>query len=191
MSSNGRDRILDSAWELLASRGDVNASMSEIARAAGLSRQAVYLHFDSRAGLLTAMARRQDERLGFDDAMRAAAELDGAAALERMLDLWFDHVPRILPVARALEAVAVQGEEGGEAWEDRMRDLRAAFRAGVRKLDAAGGLGDGWDVQTATDWIWARTHLTQYAHLVSERGWSQREFARRITASLLAEIAPN
>ena len=46
-----RDRILAAARTLLENRG-FDVGMGEIARQAGISRQAVYLHFQSKADLL-------------------------------------------------------------------------------------------------------------------------------------------
>ena len=69
------------------------------------------------------MARHRDEASGFARAVAAGAPL------EALLRAWCDYVPDMLPVARALEAALVTGDEGGSAWRDRMaraaRDLRA------------------------------------------------------------------
>jgi AcrR family transcriptional regulator len=48
--------ILDAAVELLGERPD--SSMAEIAAAAGVARQTVYAHYDSREALLAAVAER-------------------------------------------------------------------------------------------------------------------------------------
>ena len=57
-------RILDAVWTLVSRRGRADLTMGDIARAVGLSRQAVYLHFPSRAALLVAAVRRFDEQHG-------------------------------------------------------------------------------------------------------------------------------
>jgi hypothetical protein len=110
------------------------------------------------------------------------------AALERLLRLWLDYVPEILPVARALEAAATNGDEGGAAWHDRMADLQRAFRAAVERVQRDGRLAGGWTVQAATDWVWARCHLATWQHLVVERGWPPAEYAQRCVRSILAEV---
>ncbi len=47
-----RTRILDATVRMLEEQGGRGVRMGDIAKAAGISRQAVYLHFSSRAELL-------------------------------------------------------------------------------------------------------------------------------------------
>jgi AcrR family transcriptional regulator len=185
--SETRARILDAAWDLVRARG-TRVTVAEIARAAGVSRQLVYFHFESRAGLLVAMTRRQDARSGFAAQVAAALDRPGAEGLEALLRAWHAYVPEILPVARELEAAVVTGEEGAAAWRDRMGDLHDAFRAAVERVEAGGRLADGWTAAAATDWIWARAQPGAYQHLVVERGWRPADYAERAVASILADV---
>jgi len=52
------ERILDAAEQCMARRGLQRVKMAEVARAAGLSRGALYLHFADRASLLDAVLTR-------------------------------------------------------------------------------------------------------------------------------------
>jgi len=76
--------VLDAAIQALASRPD--ASMDEIARAAGVSRQTVYAHFPSRDALIDAVIQQASaEFTGLLDGL----DLDQAPpaqALTRLLD---------------------------------------------------------------------------------------------------------
>jgi AcrR family transcriptional regulator len=183
-----RSRILDTAWAMVRERGASEVTLAEIAQATGVSRQLVYVHFDNRAGLLVAMARRHDARSGFAGRLAASRTLPPVAGLERLLWLWFGYIPEILPVARALEAAAINGDDGGTAWHDRMADLRQQIRLAVERVDRDGRLAAGWTVETATDWVWARGNLSAWQHLVGERGWSAAEYAERTVRSVLAEV---
>jgi AcrR family transcriptional regulator len=183
-----RARILDTAWTLMRERGVNAVTLAEIARAAGVSRQLVYVHFDNRAGLLVAMARHHDARSGFAARVAAARKLPPLAALERLLRSWLDYLPEILPVARALEAAAINGDEGGAAWHDRMADLHEVIRAAVERVDRDGRLAAPWTVQTATDWTWARANVSTWQQLVAERGWSPAKYAERTVRSILADL---
>ena len=183
-----RSRILEAAWALVRERGPSEVTIAEIAVSAGVSRQLVYFHFENRAGLLVAMARHHDVRSGFVERVASTRSLPPEEGFEALVREWLDYIPEILPVARALEAAVVTGDEGGRAWQDRMDDLREAFRIAVERLDREGRLAGGWTVETATDWVWARSHLTAYQHLVGERGWTPGDYKERALRSILAEV---
>jgi AcrR family transcriptional regulator len=183
-----RARILDTAWKLVRERGVEAVTVADVAAAAGVSRQLVYVHFENRAGLLVATVRRHDVRSGFAGRADQAAELAPVAALERLLREWFAYLPEILPVARALEAAAVNGDDGGAAWRDRMGDLREVLAAAVDRVAADGRLAEGWTPAAAADWVWARAQPSAFAHLVADRGWPAGDYVDRVVPSILAEV---
>jgi len=185
---NARAHILDTAWRLVGERGVQAVTVADIAAASGVSRQLVYHHFDSRAGLLVAMARHHDGASGFRGRFVASRELAPIEGLETLLRLWLEYVPQILPVARAMEAAVITGDEGGAAWRDRMGDIREAFRLAAERVDGAGRLARGWTVDTAADWIYARSHVSNWQHLVVDRGWPAADYVERTIGSIMAEV---
>ena len=61
-----REHILRAAMEVFAERGYQEASMAEIARAAGITAAVIYDHFPSKAALqITLLERQTDELLAF------------------------------------------------------------------------------------------------------------------------------
>jgi AcrR family transcriptional regulator len=185
---NARARILETAWRLVGERGVQAVTVADIAAASGVSRQLVYHHFDSRAGLLVAMARHHDGASGFRGRFVASRELAPVEGLETLLRLWLQYVPQILPVARALEAAVITGDEGGAAWRDRMDDIREAFRLAAERVDGDGRLARGWTVDTAADWIYTRSHVSNWQHLVVDRGWPAADYVERTIGSIMAEV---
>jgi AcrR family transcriptional regulator len=188
LSAETRSRILEAAWEHVRERGVEGVSVKDVAAAAGVSRQLVYFHYGNRAGLLLAMARHQDRRSGIVDRVAAARELPPVEAFEALLRAWCAYIPELLPVARALEAALITGDEGGAAWEDRFADLHGVFREAIDRVADEGRLAPGWTVDTATDWAWARTQPSSWDYLVGMRGWSPEEWTERIIRSVLAEL---
>jgi AcrR family transcriptional regulator len=188
VADDTRDRILDRAWDLVMEGGAAALTVGAAARAAGVSRQLVYLHFENRAGLLVAMARRHDRTSGFVGRVLAARELPPVAGLECLVRAWCDYIAEIFPVARALEAAWLAADDGSAAWTDRMTDIRTALRIEIERIDACGRLAPGWTVDDAADWAYMRTHLDAWRHLVVERGWTPAEYVDRLVPSLLGEL---
>lgn len=186
--SQTRERLLDAAWELVQGDGAVTLALGDVARRAGVSRQALYLHFPNRATLLAEMARRFDHSSGFRRRLLATRRLPAREAFRAMLGEWFAYVPQILRTARALEAATVTGSDGAEAYHDRMAEWRAAIRLAVDRLAGEGQLSPGWDVESAADWVWAQVHPSVYQHLVHERGWDADRATSRILDALEREL---
>jgi AcrR family transcriptional regulator len=188
LSAETRERILHAAWQLVRDQGAAAVSVKDVAAAAGVSRQLVYFHYRNRAGLLLAMARHQDQSSGFRHRVAATRELPPVAGFEAFLREWCAYLAEILPVARALEAAYITGDEGGEAWQDRMGELHEACRLAVERVAGDNQLAPGWTVASAADWAWSRVLPGTWAHMVGMRGWDPDGFTERIIGSLLAEL---
>jgi AcrR family transcriptional regulator len=65
-----RDRILDGAFEAVATFGLSRVTMDDVARLAGLSRQSLYRYFDSKDAMIQALVYREEET--FLEGIRAA-----------------------------------------------------------------------------------------------------------------------
>jgi AcrR family transcriptional regulator len=191
-SPGTREQILEHAWAQARARGIDSVTLADVARAAGVSRQAVYLHFRSRAGLLVAMTRHHDRTSGFAErAARIGGSPDPAADLAELIRAWCAYLPDILPVARALSAAATEDQAAAAAWQDRMRALRTEFERVLTPLAAAGRLAPDWTVTEAAAWVWASVHPDQWHHLVAECGWDPAAFtARCVTAAAATVISP-
>jgi AcrR family transcriptional regulator len=184
-----RARLLEAAYELVVERGFAAASMAAIAKAAGVSRQAVYLHFGSRAGLLVAMARHRDA--GSDRLARVRTALADAAPAELIdayFGAWLDYVAEVFPIARLLAVAAENDADAALAWNSRMEQLRTGIATAMRRLRDAGLLGADWTLQAAVDWAWSQAHPDVWRHLVVERGWEGEAAKARIVSALRATL---
>jgi AcrR family transcriptional regulator len=188
LSAPTRTRILDSAWQLAIHSGASAVSVKDAAAAAGVSRQLVYFHYRNRAGLLLAMVRHRDHSSGFLRRVAATRALPPVPGFEAFLREWCGYLPDILPVARALEAASITGDDGAEAWRDRISGLRESCRQALERVEAEGRLTPGWTTGSAADWAWAHVQPSTWAHLVGMRGWDPATFTERTITTLLAEL---
>jgi AcrR family transcriptional regulator len=183
-----RDRLLDAAWSEAAEQGAAALTLAGVGARAGVTRQAVYLHFANRATLLVAMARRIDETSGFRSRLAEAHELAPVEGFSRLLAYWFDYLPTIIDVALALEAAQLTGGDGADAYRDRMQDWWRGIRRAVDRLAAEDALAPPWTTDRATDWVWTSVHPATYHHLVTERGWAHHEAVDQITGRLERDL---
>ncbi len=190
--ARSHQQILDAAWDLIAARG-AEVSLAEIAKAVGLTRQSIYVHFGSRGGLLIALVRRTDEREKIFERFDAAlATDDPAARLDACLAVWLDFVVVIRPVASDLIRLRATDPDAAAAWDDRMADAVGLFRKLVASLKKDGALAPAWSVPRATDYLWAACSVQAWSLLVGDRGWTDKAAnttVRRVMAEALLDPA--
>jgi AcrR family transcriptional regulator len=91
-----QDRILDAATQVFFRHGFRRSSIEQAAEAAGLTRQALYHHFDSKEALFRAVIERLNEQtLAADIAAADAAEKQGGGLADILvagIDGRFRHV---------------------------------------------------------------------------------------------------
>jgi AcrR family transcriptional regulator len=182
-------RIVDAGLKRLSRGEGANFTMAQVAAAARVSRQAVYLHFKDRTELLIAMARRVDEQLGIPQEVGAIADADSPeVAIRMMVSLQARLNPRIWPAARAMEAVRRTDPAVESAWQDRLQFRLEGCRRVVARLQSAGRLRSGLDADAATDILWSLTSLRTWEDLVLQRGWTSVQYEDRVTFLLLTGL---
>ena len=186
-------RILDAAESLILERGLDGVGMESVARAAGVSRQAVYDKFGSKGALLKAMTIRVEGRLGIADALaNVIAETDGLRKLTALCDLNRVSEPGVAPFIRVIYAARLHDESAAALWKDRMSARYAAFGAVVQQLERDGRLRRGLTVARGTDILWSILNPLHYDNLVVARGWTIDEYRQHIEmmarAALLGEV---
>lgn len=186
-------RILNAAWKLLESGQGNGVRMSDIAKTAGISRQAVYLHFPNRAELLTATTHHIDKVKNVDDRLKASRDAStGVLRLDAFIEAWGNYIPEIYGVAKALIAMQDSDEAAKLAWADRMRDFRDGCQAAVKALKKDGTLSPEHSVKEATDILWTFLSVQSWEHLTQDCGWSHRHYikaTKQLARKLLVKIA--
>jgi len=183
-----RDRILRAAWDEIIERG-ASMTLGDVADRAGVSRQALYLHFGDREGLLLALVRFMPEALGFPRMLAHVMQApDGVEMLRRTVALHSTYSAEIDPVAEVLEATQYRDPALGAAWRDRMNASRQVHRAIVGRIGAEGRLVDGWSVEDAGDLFYAVTMQGPWRELTRALGWTPERYAENMTKMLLASF---
>ena len=184
-----KEKILRAARTLLESGGGSLVRMSDIARAAGVSRQAVYLHYPSRAELLVAVTRWMDQVHAVDDRLAASRTApDGVTRLEAFIAAWGGYIPEIHGVAQALMAMCPGDAEARAAWDDRMAAVRHGCAAAVAALDAEGRLAPDLSPEAATDLLWMLLSVRNWEQLRMTCGWTQEAYEAQMKATARAML---
>tara|TARA_R110000751_G_scaffold307889_2_gene433703 strand:- start:26741 stop:27334 length:594 start_codon:yes stop_codon:yes gene_type:complete len=172
-----RNRILESTWRLLETDPGNDVRMSDIAKEAGISRQAVYLHFPKRADLLVATTRYLDEVRDIDARLAASrAAKTGLERLDAFIEAWGNYIPEIYGVAKALLAMKDQDEEAYNAWEGRMQAVREGCEAAINALDRDGMLTNALSKKEATDLLWTMLSVRNWEQFRGECNWTQNRY---------------
>ncbi|MFI6483706.1 TetR/AcrR family transcriptional regulator [Nonomuraea sp. NPDC050663] len=186
--SSTRSRILEAARRLIIEQGP-RVLMADVARAAGISRQALYLHFGSRASLLVAVVRDMDEQ----DGIRARCEKaltteEPLEAFRAFLRVWLRYAATIHPVASVLLASRRDDPDAAAAWKDRMDELHSGFLAAARRLGAAGRLRPGLAADVAADLAWAMTSVSVWEQLTADRGMRAGDVEEHLIGAVTAAL---
>lgn len=184
-----RRRILDAAHKLLVKRGGASVKLSDVARAARVSRQAIYLHFADRAALFTAVVRHGDEQLGIPAAVQRLMESpSGVDGIRAMVSLQARLNPDIWPIARAFDAVRRLDPAAERSWQDRLEHRLSGCRAIVARLSGEGRLRAGMPEPVAADLLFTLTSLRMWEDLVLERGWSAQQYETYVGELAVAAV---
>ncbi len=184
-----RQRILDAALRLITKRGGADVKLADVARAAQVSRQALYLHFADRAALFLALVRHADERRGLAAAVQRIADAPtGVASLREAVAMQARMNPKIWPLARIFESVRRLDAAAERSWQDRLENRLQGCRRLVARLAREGALRQGLKPAVAADLLWTLTSLRMWEDLVLQRGWSAEQYETRLGDVLLTVL---
>jgi AcrR family transcriptional regulator len=132
-----RAALLEAARRLFAERGYADVGTEEIVRAAGVTRGALYHHFDGKRELLAEVYEQMEGEIA---AQLGEATAPGAGALETLnagAEMFLDHClePEVQQIV-LLDAPAVLG------WE-RWREIGARYGLGLIEALLSAGMEQG------------------------------------------------
>lgn len=160
---SSRPLILRAARQLIEERGGSPVTVTEVAERAGLSRQAIYLHFDDLTDLLLELSREADagtrtdeHQATIDQAPTARAALHNAVAVQAHIK------PRLHTLITALDLLRRSDPAAQAVYEERETARYRRVVEVVQRLEDEDELAADWDVETASKLAWA---------VMSQRVW--------------------
>ena len=181
-----RQRICEEALRLIVKRGGVDVPLADVAKAARVSRQALYLHFKDRAALFLAVAQHVDDKRGLPEAIRGLQQAStGLDALRLVAATRATLNPEIWPLARILDRVRGEDSAAEITLQNRRMKRLGSCRMIVEQLARDGSLRTGLEPAIAADLLWALTSLRTWEDLVLVRGWTATQYEERLVATLL------
>jgi AcrR family transcriptional regulator len=184
-----RERVLETAWTMIEEQRNASITLVDVAKRAGVSRQTVYVNFGNRAGLLLAMVEHRDATS--PELVRLKTRQPNATleqALAHIVRSWFDYIPVVFRVARALAAAGETDADAHAALESRWQILRGGFLLVTSAMYRKGKLAPEWTAETAADWVSHMAHVDAWQHLVIERGWPADKAIEQTIGSLIKTL---
>ncbi|MEQ9366685.1 MAG: TetR/AcrR family transcriptional regulator [Leptospirales bacterium] len=180
-----RQKILDATWRLMEARPNETVNMGDIAKAAGISRQALYLHFDTRTRLMLATVQYVDEVKGLNERVRRFESAgSGIELLESCVEVWGEYIPEIYGLARALRNTRDSDEATAAAWNGSMSCVRDLCTHTIATLEKEDLLNDDWSRHEAVELMWLMISIQSWEQLVHESKFTTLQFIQ-ITQKIL------
>ena len=171
------ERILQASWKLLEAMQDKAPRMIDIAREAGISRQAIYLHFKNCSDLLVATTRYVDKVKKVDERLtHSRTAKSGLERLNAFIEAWGNYIPEIYQIGKALMALKDTDAVAAHAWNDRMQAVRHGCEAAVNALKSDGELTSDYSTEQAIDILWTLLSVRNWEHFTQDCGWSQQKY---------------
>jgi AcrR family transcriptional regulator len=184
-----RTAILGAAVRLLERDGYHAVGLGRVAQEAGVSRQAIYLHFASKTKLLEAMVSALNEQHVFPafEHYQLWQSSSGLAALDAWVEVVAATTPPVLAVVNAVDSARRSDPEAEEMWQVNLEGRYQDCRRIVRSLKKDGTLAPGWKVEDAARFLWAVTSMRTFEDLTSQ-GWSRSRYTTHLKRSLRATL---
>jgi len=185
-----RDRILAVARNIVDEEGEAAATMKAVAKGAGVSRQAVYLHFSDRSQLLSALSDYIDEKLGIGDWMNQIEALDSGVAMLKMLAVTrCQRSVGLVTLVRSIESDRFRNQAASAAWYRRhWWNIAWIERVIIRQLHNEGLLHPSWAMRDAATLLVTLFALRNWDDLTQVGGWTTEQYVNTLSAVAISAL---
>jgi AcrR family transcriptional regulator len=180
-----RERILEATLHLMEQHRGQGVRLEDIARQAGVSRQALYLHFGSRTELLIATTRYLDKLKQLPDRIQQIVDAENPVqSLDVFIEVCANYIPEVYGLAKALMNARETDESAATAWNEWMGELYQGCLISVQCLARDQVLHPMWTVEAAADYLWAALSVGNWEILTIGRGWTNAQYIERMQQAL-------
>jgi AcrR family transcriptional regulator len=185
-----RIQILEAARAMFEELGYYGAGLEAVAKRAGVSRQAIYLHFPSKAELLTALHLHifatdvvpAVERHPITEEMGALDVLDATIAVD------VEVASTVWRIHEALTMARRQHPEVDKTLRPREEERYGELLDLGHRLEREGALPPEIHIGTFADMLWGLMGVGTYRNLVIERGWTLDRYRRWVRDTIRLQI---
>jgi AcrR family transcriptional regulator len=194
MSSGGRPQtriqILEAARAMFEELGYYGAGLGAVAKRAGVSRQAIYLHFPSKAELLTALHLHifAADVLPAIERHPQANAVSALDALDVMIAVDVEVVSKVWRIHEAFQIARRQHPEVEQTLRPREEERYGQLLDLGHRLKRERALPPNLRVGTFADVLWGLVSVGTYRSLVIERGWSLNQYRRWVRNTIRLQI---
>ena len=157
-----RQRCIEAARRVIAERGLHRLTLSEVARAAGVSRPTVYQQFGSKLRLIDAVTRDLDHRGGYEQLVGALTIEDPVESLCASMRAGYGVYACDPQLFRQLYGVAAGDPDVAELMAMREEGRRNFVSRLVARLEASSRLRPGVTSEDATAILLVLTHFATF-----------------------------
>ncbi len=194
MSSNSRSetrtQILEAARGMFEEHGYYGAGLGAVAKQAGVSRQAIYLHFPSKAELLTDLHLHifATDVVPVIERHPITDEMTGLHALDATIAIDVEVASKVWRIHEALTTARRQHPEVEETLRPREEARYGDLLVLGRRLEREGTLPRNIRAGSFADMLWGLGGVGTYRSLVIERGWSLDQYRRWVRDTIRLQI---
>jgi AcrR family transcriptional regulator len=190
-----RARILDAAGELFVQHGYGATALQDIADRAGVAVQTIYYGFGNKQTVLKEVVDRtiagDDEPVATMDRpwfQKALSTKTAKAHLKAHVEGTRAVLERVAPIMKMVEAAAATDAAIADLWPTKEDPRLTVQTAAATSLLSKPGARSRVTVQHAADILFGLLSPELYLLLVSERGWSPRQWEKWAHDTLLPQL---